>query len=140
MTYEEENGSKLICLRVPFRSRVCRFPEEDILSEVSALRTKLLAALPARTDPKLIKQHDTHSLAAAKEAELTRMRGAFGVGANYKEGAAFDREEQARLKEIKKAGYEEKDRLRLERARGQEKREEERKEEEKKRRRDAERA
>lgn len=117
-----------------------RFPEEDILSEVEALRSKLLASLPAATNPKLLKQHDTHSLAAAKEAELTRMRSAFGVGAGYKEGAAFDREEQARLREIKKAGYEEKDRLRLERAKEQERLQEERQEAEKKRRRDQERA
>lgn len=68
------------------------------------------------------------------------MRSAFGVGSDYKEGASFDKEEQERLRTIKRAEYEEKDRLRAERMEQMQKQEEERKEVEKKRRRDEERA
>lgn len=68
------------------------------------------------------------------------MRGAFGLSSNYKEGASFDREEQERLRVLKRAEYEEKDRVRAERMAAMEKAEEERKEVEKKRRRDEERA
>ena len=118
------------------------FPEDEILEQVSSLRAKLLAALPSSgpRDPKTLKQSDTHSIAQAKELELTRMRGAFGLSSNYREGASFDREEQERLRVLKRAEYEEKDRVRAERMAAMEKAEEERKEVEKKRRRDEERA
>lgn len=58
---------------------------------------------------------------------------------DYKEGASFDREEQERLRALKRAQYEEKDRLRAERMFEQEQQAEQRKEEEKKKRREEER-
>lgn len=122
--------------------RLQRFPEDEILEQVTSLRSKLLAALPhsGPRDPKTLKSSETHSIAQAKETELTRMRSAFGMSSNYKEGASFDREEQERLRVLKRAEYEEKDRLRAERTLALEKAEEEKREAEKKRRRDEERA
>lgn len=118
------------------------FPEDEIEEQVSALRAKLLALLPSSgpRDPKTLKQSQTHDLAEAKANELTRMRSAFNLNPSYKEGAAFDREEQERLRAIKRAEFEEKDRLRAERQAETMRIEEERKEAEKKRRRDEERA
>lgn len=102
--------------------------EDDILDQVSALRTRLLAQLPQARDPKSLKAHDTHGQAEAKREQLSRFQGAFGIAQNYKEGAAFDRDEQERLRALKRAEWEEKDRLKIERAKEMEKFEEERKE------------
>lgn len=103
-------------------------PEDEILDQVTALRTRLLAQLPQAKDVKSLKPSDTHALAEAKTAQLARFSGAFGISQGYREGAAFDRDEQERLRAAKRAEYEEKDRLRLERAREVEREEETRRE------------
>ncbi|KAL7415761.1 cwf21 domain-containing protein [Mrakia frigida] len=142
LDHEKKRQVEVKCAELTDELEEKGFPEDEILEQVDALRFKLLAALPSSgpRDPKTLKQSDTHSIAQAKELELTRMRGAFGLSSNYKEGASFDREEQERLRVLKRAEYEEKDRVRAERMAAMEKAEEEKKEMEKKRRRDEERA
>lgn len=46
--------------------------------------------------------HETHAVAQRKQDQMERLRGAFGFGAEVKEGEAFDRElqEQRRQERI----------------------------------------
>lgn len=71
---------------------------------------------------------DSHSMAAAKQAEMTRLQRAFGVSADHQEGKAFQREtEEEKAKRF--ADREERDRLRVEAALKREQDDEKRKKE-----------
>ncbi|KAF8076130.1 hypothetical protein FPV67DRAFT_1649132 [Lyophyllum atratum] len=59
---------------------------------------------------KSLKLSDTHGLALAKKAELSKMARAFGTRSDYQEGEAFDREKQEEIKIRKMAEREERDR------------------------------
>ncbi|WWC69076.1 uncharacterized protein I206_103012 [Kwoniella pini CBS 10737] len=86
--------------------------ETDIDDQCDALRAKLSSAnLPApRSRPT-----DSHSIAAAKEAEMSRMGRALGVSASHVEGKAFQREtEEERAARL--AEREERDKARVEAA------------------------
>ncbi|WVW82667.1 hypothetical protein I302_104678 [Kwoniella bestiolae CBS 10118] len=87
--------------------------DEDAIDEAcEALRSKLSSAnLPGpRSRPT-----DSHSIAAAKEAEMSRMQRALGVSINHVEGKAFQREtEEERAARL--AEREERDRARVEAA------------------------
>ncbi|CDZ97990.1 cwf21-domain-containing protein [Phaffia rhodozyma] len=139
LDHERKRQIEVKCVELTDELEEKGFTEDQILEEVGALRTKLLAAMPSSSQGRHFKPHETHSIAQAKEAELARMRGAFGVSNDYKEGASFDREEQERIRAAKRAQYEEKDRIRAEKILEQEAQAEERKEEEKKKRREQER-
>jgi serine/arginine repetitive matrix protein 2 len=121
-------SSVLLIASATLLTALHRVPEDEILDQVTALRTRLLAQLPQARDVKSLKPSDTHALAEAKTAQLARFSGAFGISQGYREGAAFDRDEQERIRAAKRAEYEEKDRLRLERAREAEREEEVRRE------------
>ncbi len=88
-----------------------RKDDADIEDQVSALRTKLLAALP---QPSSKKPTDTHAMAAAKKAELAKMARALGTRADYQEGEAFDREKQEEHRLKRTAEREERERRREE--------------------------
>ncbi|WRT67518.1 uncharacterized protein IL334_004490 [Kwoniella shivajii] len=100
--------------------------DEDAIDDAcEALRAKLSAAnLPGpRSRPT-----DSHSIAAAKQAEMSRMQLALGVSANHVEGKAFQREsEEERAARL--AEREERDRARVEAALKREKEAEARKKE-----------
>ena len=109
--------------------------EEEIEDACSALRTQLSAQRGTILGPRG-RATDSHSIAAAKQVEMSRMGLALGVSANHREGAAFEREtdeeraartaereerDQARIEaavqrerdaEIRKREYEEKEKLR----------------------------
>lgn len=96
--------------------------------------------LPPPTSAKSLKPSDTHGLAAAKKAELSKMAAALGTRRDYAEGEAFDREKQEEMKIQRAAQREERDARREEdRKKMQEQREKyeaERKERERLRRRE----
>lgn len=71
---------------------------------------------------------DSHSIAAAKQVEMSRLQRALGVSADHQEGKAFQREtEEERAKRF--AEREERDRARVEAALQKEREEERRKKE-----------
>jgi serine/arginine repetitive matrix protein 2 len=88
--------------------------EEEIEEAVSALRTQLLAQGGTILGPRG-RATDSHSIAAAKQVEMSRLGRALGVSANHREGAAFEREtdeeKAARMQE-----REERDQARIEAA------------------------
>lgn len=88
-----------------------RMDDADIGDQVSALRAKLLAALP---QPSNRKPTDTHAMAAAKRTELAKMARALGTRADYQEGEAFDREKQEEHRLKRNAEREERERRREE--------------------------
>lgn len=69
--------------------------EEEIEERVDTLRAKLLRNLQKMTqDEKTLKEHQVHQLAEAKEKKNADMQRAFGIGKDFIEGAAFDKELQ----------------------------------------------
>ncbi|OCF56041.1 pre-mRNA-splicing factor CWC21 [Kwoniella mangroviensis CBS 10435] len=100
--------------------------DEDAIDEAcGTLRSKLSSAnLPGpRSRPT-----DSHSIAAAKEAEMSRMQRALGVSINHVEGKAFQREtEEERAARL--AEKEERERARVEAALQREREAEKRKKE-----------
>lgn len=102
-----------------------RLDEDDIEEQVAALRKKLQAhgvAVPGR------RATDSHSVAAAKEVEMGRMRGALRISADHVEGKAFIRETDEDKAE-RLAERERKERARIEEALKREEEEEKRKKE-----------
>ncbi|OCF39199.1 pre-mRNA-splicing factor CWC21 [Kwoniella heveanensis CBS 569] len=99
--------------------------DEAIEDACAALREKLSAAnLPG---PKS-RPTDSHSIAAAKQAEMSRMQRALGVSSDHVEGKAFQRETEEE-KAARLAEREERDRARVEAALKREKEAEKRKRE-----------
>ena len=100
--------------------------EDEIDLAADALRIKLTAQttlLGPRGRPT-----DSHSIAAAKAAEMTRLQRALGVSADHKEGKAFQREtEEERAARL--AAREEREKERIEMALKKEREEEKRKKE-----------
>jgi serine/arginine repetitive matrix protein 2 len=83
--------------RYVFTLGLRRVDEETIETQVNSLRLRLAAQAPSTTsqskhDIRNLKSHDSHALAAAKQAEMNKMGRALGIGAGYVEGRAFDRE------------------------------------------------
>lgn len=94
---------------------VNRADDEEIEDAVSALREKLLAQSSSSSAPIRGRGTDSHSIAAAKQVEMSRLQAALGVSANHREGAAFEREtDEERAARL--AEREERDRQRVEAA------------------------
>ncbi|KZS97555.1 cwf21-domain-containing protein [Sistotremastrum niveocremeum HHB9708] len=104
LEHERKRKVEVKCLELQVQLEDDGISEEEIESQVEALRKKLLEDMATMriTDPKLLKSSDTHGLAAAKKAELSRMAAAFGTRQEYVEGDAFDQEKQAELRERRK--------------------------------------
>jgi hypothetical protein len=78
--------------------------ESEIDEKVESHRTRLLQELSA-TGSSLtqgVSASDTHGKAAAKEAEMERVRGAWGISRDHVEGESFDPEAQQRRREERK--------------------------------------
>ena len=100
--------------------------DEDAIEEaVSALREKLLAQNVSYLGPRS-RPTDSHSIAAAKTAEMSRLQHALGVSADHVEGKAFKRETEEERAE-RMARREEKEQERIEREVKREREEAERK-------------
>ncbi|KAF2137300.1 uncharacterized protein K452DRAFT_197868, partial [Aplosporella prunicola CBS 121167] len=76
--------------------------EDEIETQTSALRAKLLAAAPAASSSSArtrnLKSHQVHELAAAKIEESEKLRRALGIREDYEEGGHWRRQEE-RLRE-----------------------------------------
>ncbi|KXN87909.1 Acetylornithine aminotransferase, mitochondrial [Leucoagaricus sp. SymC.cos] len=107
LEHERKRKVEVKCLELQLELEEKGLDEADIEEQVSALRTKLLAALP---QPSTKKPTDTHAMAAAKKIELSKMARALGTRADYQEGEAFDREKQEELRLKRAAEREERER------------------------------
>ena len=92
-----------------------RADDEEIEDAVSALREKLLASSSTNVLGPRGRATDSHSIAAAKQVEMSRLGMALGVSANHREGAAFERETEEE-KAARFAERDERDRQRVEAA------------------------
>ncbi|KAG8860148.1 RNA-splicing factor [Tulasnella sp. 330] len=102
LDHERKRQVEVKCLELQVELEDKELPEEEIETQVSALRTRLLENLSARQPPtsaKTLKAYDTHGLAVAKKAELSRMALALGTSVNYQEGDAFNKDKQEALKQ-----------------------------------------
>lgn len=64
---------------------------------------------PSKAEIRNLRVHDTHALAAAKQAEMDNMSRALGVQSGYVEGKAFEKvteEEKAARREAREAADE----------------------------------
>ncbi|KAF9008733.1 cwf21 domain-containing protein, partial [Cyathus striatus] len=108
LEHERKRKVEIKCLELQLELEDKGIDEDEIETQVSALREKLLANLAAIAPPK--KPTDTHGMAAAKKAELDKMARALGTRNNYQEGEAFDREKQEENKLKRLAEREERER------------------------------
>jgi serine/arginine repetitive matrix protein 2 len=79
--------------------------ESEIEEKVESHRTRLLQELATSKCGSLAQGDSashTHGRAAAKEAEMERVRGAWGISSDHVEGESFDPEAQQRRKEERK--------------------------------------
>ena len=79
--------------------------ESEIEEKVESHRARLLQELAASKGSALAQgasASDTHGKAAAKEAEMERVRGAWGISSDHVEGESFDPEAQQRRREERK--------------------------------------
>ncbi|KAI0309255.1 hypothetical protein OF83DRAFT_1019086, partial [Amylostereum chailletii] len=114
LEHERKRKVEVKCLELQLELEDKDFEEDEIERQVSALRERLLGMIPAPTSAKALKTSDTHGIAAAKKAELSRMASALGTRSDYSEGDAFDREKQEELRMKRLAEREEKDQRREE--------------------------
>ena len=112
---------------------------DQIEEQVNLLREKLLKNLANMAPPaKTLKASDTHAIAVAKKAELSKMASALGTSPGYQEGEAFDREKQEEKRrrrmierqERERKREEDRGRIQAQRAKWAEKRERDRRERE----------
>lgn len=71
--------------------------EEEIISQTTALRQKLIAASKNADQPidgRGLKPHQVHELAAAKIEESEKLRKALGIREDYEEGSHWKRHEE----------------------------------------------
>ncbi|KAI0068990.1 cwf21-domain-containing protein, partial [Artomyces pyxidatus] len=107
--HERKRGVEVKCLELQLELEDKEVDEDEIEKQVSALRERLLKALPAPPSAKSLKASDTHGLAAAKKVELNKMAAALGTRSDYTEGAAFDREKQEEMRQRRLADRAEKE-------------------------------
>jgi serine/arginine repetitive matrix protein 2 len=89
-----------------------RLDEDEIDAACDTLREKLSSQLHNLKDPRG-RPTDSHSIAAAKELEMSKMQRALGVSADYVPGTAFHRETEEE-KAARLAAREERDQARIE--------------------------
>jgi serine/arginine repetitive matrix protein 2 len=85
------------------------YGESEIVDKIAEARAALLQAGAPPSDAGSVHasaSSGTHGLSALKQAEDSRLRGAFGISSDYKEGAAFDEEVQAQRREDARAARE----------------------------------
>ncbi|KAF8897327.1 hypothetical protein BD779DRAFT_368194 [Infundibulicybe gibba] len=115
LEHERKRKVEVKCLELQLELEDKGVEETEIEEQVGALRAKLLENLAALAPAaKGLKASDTHGLALAKKAELSKMARAFGTRSDYMEGDAFDREKQEENKIKRQTEREEKERKREE--------------------------
>lgn len=108
------------CLQLQEKLEGQGVADEDVERQVGELRSSLLAKLssaggqvPGSSSGAGGRAGETHSDAAAKQAESAAMKSALGIKADYVSGQAFDRELQQRQKEERMARREAEEQARL---------------------------
>ncbi|KIK08544.1 hypothetical protein K443DRAFT_119154 [Laccaria amethystina LaAM-08-1] len=115
LEHERKRNVELKCLELQLKLEDDEVDEDDIQAQVAALRAKLLENLAAQAPAaKGFKLSDTHGMALAKKAELSKMARAFGTRSDYQEGESFDREKQEENKIKRVAEREERERQKAE--------------------------
>ncbi|EIW66415.1 hypothetical protein TREMEDRAFT_35301 [Tremella mesenterica DSM 1558] len=110
--------------------------EDEIEEAITSLRTRLSASVQGLGSKG--RMTDSHSIAQAKQIEMSRMQRALGVSADHQEGKAFQREtedERAARLAAREAREQERIKAALKREREDERRKRDREEKEKLRRR-----
>ncbi|EGO01668.1 hypothetical protein SERLA73DRAFT_70836 [Serpula lacrymans var. lacrymans S7.3] len=115
LEHERKRKVEVKCLELQLELEDQGMDDEKIETQVDELREKLLqnlASLPSSA--KSLRPSDTHGIAAAKKAELSKMARALGTRSNYSEGEAFDCEKQEENRLRRLAEREERDKKREE--------------------------
>ncbi|TXT08881.1 hypothetical protein VHUM_03009 [Vanrija humicola] len=122
LEHERKRQVEIKCLELRDELEDKGVDEDEIEDAVAALREKLSkeTIVPAK------RATDSHSVAAAKEVEMSRLGRALQIGPDHVEGKAFQRETDEE-KAARLAEREERDRARVEAALKREREEEERK-------------
>ncbi|KAG6911729.1 hypothetical protein DXG01_007979 [Tephrocybe rancida] len=111
LEHERKRKVEVKCLELQLDLEDKGVDEDEIEQQVGVLRAELLKNLAALApSAKSLKSSDTHGLALAKKAELSKMARAFGTRSDYQEGEAFDREKQEEIKVRKQGEREERER------------------------------
>ncbi|KAJ3300481.1 RNA-splicing factor [Borealophlyctis nickersoniae] len=113
LDHERKRQVELQCLLLQENLEEQGLSEETVQERVTALRSQLTANLKKMTqDTKELREHQVHQLAEAKEKKNAEMQRAFGIGSDFVEGAAFDRElqEEKKQERIEKRAQEEEER------------------------------
>lgn len=102
LEHEAKRGVEVKLLEYRDKLEELGLKEAEIDEKVEAHRTRLLQELSASNGSSLkhgVSASDTHGKAAAKEAEMERVRGAWGISRDHVEGESFDPEAQQRRRE-----------------------------------------
>ncbi|SYW77476.1 related to CWC21 - protein involved in RNA splicing by the spliceosome [Ustilago bromivora] len=110
LEHERKRKVEVRCMELRVQLEDDDVEEDEIESQVSALREKLMAELerekepsvevgPSREERGKLRQGETHKLLQAKQADDRRLASALGMESGYREGDAFDRELQERKKQ-----------------------------------------
>ncbi len=105
LEHEAKRGVEVKLLEYRDKLEELGLKEAEIDEKVEAHRTRLLQELSATNGSSLkhgVSASDTHGKAAAKEAEMERVRGAWGISRDHVEGESFDPEAQQRRREERK--------------------------------------
>ncbi|TFY79207.1 hypothetical protein EWM64_g4803 [Hericium alpestre] len=102
LEHERQRKVEVKCLELQLQLEDEEVDGEVIEKQVVELRERLLKTMVPVSSGKSLKPSDTHAIAAAKKAELSKMAAALGTRSDYIEGDAFDREkqEEQRLKRM----------------------------------------
>ncbi|KAJ1020990.1 hypothetical protein NDA13_005619 [Ustilago tritici] len=110
LEHERKRKVEVRCMELRVQLEDDDVEEDEIESQVSALREKLMAESerekepsvkvgPSREEGGKLRQGETHKLLQAKQADDRRLASALGMESGYREGDAFDRELQERKKQ-----------------------------------------
>ncbi|OAC98853.1 hypothetical protein MUCCIDRAFT_123979, partial [Mucor lusitanicus CBS 277.49] len=105
LDHDRKRKVEVKCMELTIKLEDEGMDEAAIEEKVQELRDQLMADIEKQVqdDSKNFKEYETHQLAAAKEKANEKMKRALRIKKEYVEGAAFDRDLQAQLKEEKKA-------------------------------------
>ncbi|PWN87882.1 cwf21-domain-containing protein, partial [Acaromyces ingoldii] len=108
LEHERKRKVEVGCMELRIKLEDEGFGDAEIEEQVQELRKTLLAQFerqpaifggPTRQETKALRPSDVHALGAAKRAETESMQRALGIREGYREGDAFDRDLQEKLKQ-----------------------------------------
>ncbi|PWN35038.1 cwf21-domain-containing protein, partial [Meira miltonrushii] len=104
LEHERKRKIEVRCLELQLQLEEDGVEETKIEEQVAELRKKLLEQMAeqqqkAQQETKALRPSDTHAWGAAKADETRNLSRALGVRQDYKEGDAFDRDLQEKMKQ-----------------------------------------